>query len=476
VPIGWEENVPLSNWVSKQVRTLVVQASAIRLGKPCSMLIFLDSQRQEYKLLQKGKATRLTEERIESLKRIGFVWEAKRGAPRQVIVSGDQQTSTAEALQSIPQEQERSPPSSTIDNTARNDSAHATTSTPSSESRRAVRAVRGMRPASPPTSASAPGPAPPSVPAASARVPPPPPPAAHHGSYYYGMEAPYHPTAFHPSRPEYYSPRHHQPYPHYASSFSPAYPPATASAPSSFFTYERYNPNMPSPLIPLHAPAWPRTGRVLTPLFPVDPQPPGSGYPVATAAPPPESTEYERSVADSGVVGYPNTSRGAFYHDRGMSSQEAAYLERARASRYPESGVASVEAEYHERAREPPEAGYSDMTSREPEYPGMGAATPRESGFHGRPNAPREAGYPDRGVAYGEVGYRERVTPREAAYHDRGGLSHEAAYDDRGRAPREAAYRDRAAARDVESQQTQQQTGEPGESVRQPPPPRRYHY
>jgi hypothetical protein len=238
---------------------------------------------------------------------------------------------------------------------------------------------------------------------------------------------------------------------------------------------------MPSPLIPLHAPAWPRTGRVLTPLYPVDPQPPGSGYPVATTVPPPEAADYERSAADSGVVGYPDTNRGAYYHDRGMALHEAAYLERTRASRYPESGAASLEAEYHERAREPPEAGYSDrgIASRDPGYPGMGATTLHETGFHGRPTAPREAGYPDRGAAYGEVGYRERATPRDAPYHDRGSISREASYHDRARAPREAGYRDRAAAQDMESQQTQQHTGAPGESVRLPPPPggrRRYHH
>ena len=56
VPIGWEDNVQLSNWVS--------------------------TQRQEYKLLQKGKSSRLTNDRIDLLNKVDFVWEAQRGGPR----------------------------------------------------------------------------------------------------------------------------------------------------------------------------------------------------------------------------------------------------------------------------------------------------------------------------------------------------------------------------------------------------------
>ena len=56
VPIGWEENSQLSNWVS--------------------------TQRQEYKLLRKGRSSRLTNDRIKLLDNIGFVWEAQRGGPR----------------------------------------------------------------------------------------------------------------------------------------------------------------------------------------------------------------------------------------------------------------------------------------------------------------------------------------------------------------------------------------------------------
>eukprot|EP00523_Entomoneis_sp_CCMP467_P019920 CAMPEP_0168863248 /NCGR_PEP_ID=MMETSP0727-20121128/18853_1 /TAXON_ID=265536 /ORGANISM="Amphiprora sp., Strain CCMP467" /LENGTH=395 /DNA_ID=CAMNT_0008918313 /DNA_START=85 /DNA_END=1268 /DNA_ORIENTATION=+ len=56
VPIGWEENVQLSNWVS--------------------------TQRQEYKLLQKGRSSRLTPQKIELLNKVDFIWEAQRGGPR----------------------------------------------------------------------------------------------------------------------------------------------------------------------------------------------------------------------------------------------------------------------------------------------------------------------------------------------------------------------------------------------------------
>jgi hypothetical protein len=50
---------------------------------------FSKPKRQEYKLMQKGKASRLTEARLQMLNSVGFVWEAKRGAPRQVITKND---------------------------------------------------------------------------------------------------------------------------------------------------------------------------------------------------------------------------------------------------------------------------------------------------------------------------------------------------------------------------------------------------
>ena len=40
------------------------------------------TQRQEYKLMQKGRTTRLTQDRIDLLNKVNFVWEAQRGGPR----------------------------------------------------------------------------------------------------------------------------------------------------------------------------------------------------------------------------------------------------------------------------------------------------------------------------------------------------------------------------------------------------------
>eukprot|EP00542_Grammatophora_oceanica_P020276 CAMPEP_0194034854 /NCGR_PEP_ID=MMETSP0009_2-20130614/7302_1 /TAXON_ID=210454 /ORGANISM="Grammatophora oceanica, Strain CCMP 410" /LENGTH=546 /DNA_ID=CAMNT_0038675957 /DNA_START=139 /DNA_END=1780 /DNA_ORIENTATION=+ len=57
VPIGYKDNTKLGNWVS--------------------------TQRQERRLLRLGrKSTRLTQERIEMLDKIGFIWEAQRGGAR----------------------------------------------------------------------------------------------------------------------------------------------------------------------------------------------------------------------------------------------------------------------------------------------------------------------------------------------------------------------------------------------------------
>ena len=53
VPMGYKNNVQLSNWVS--------------------------TQRQEYKLYRGGKPSRLTTTRVQTLNSIGFVWEAHHG-------------------------------------------------------------------------------------------------------------------------------------------------------------------------------------------------------------------------------------------------------------------------------------------------------------------------------------------------------------------------------------------------------------
>ncbi|CAB9511185.1 helicase [Seminavis robusta] len=59
VPMGWSENPSLSNWVS--------------------------AQRQDYKLFQKGRPSRLNQHKINLLSRVGFVWEAQRGGRRRKL-------------------------------------------------------------------------------------------------------------------------------------------------------------------------------------------------------------------------------------------------------------------------------------------------------------------------------------------------------------------------------------------------------
>ncbi|GKY98439.1 hypothetical protein MPSEU_000801400 [Mayamaea pseudoterrestris] len=79
VPIGWKENVPLSNWIS--------------------------TQRQEYKLKLKGRNSRLTQERIDLLNKVDFVWEAQRGGPRRqerATVSVPAQAHPAQARNKTP--------------------------------------------------------------------------------------------------------------------------------------------------------------------------------------------------------------------------------------------------------------------------------------------------------------------------------------------------------------------------------------
>lgn len=68
VPIGFEDNVQLANWTS--------------------------TQRQEYKNLLKGKASRLNKQRIKLLESIGFVWELQRGGRRRRVTVTQGATST----------------------------------------------------------------------------------------------------------------------------------------------------------------------------------------------------------------------------------------------------------------------------------------------------------------------------------------------------------------------------------------------
>lgn len=56
IPVGYEGNPQLANWVS--------------------------TQRQEWKSFSSNKPSRLTEERVALLNKVGFVWEAHRGGAR----------------------------------------------------------------------------------------------------------------------------------------------------------------------------------------------------------------------------------------------------------------------------------------------------------------------------------------------------------------------------------------------------------
>lgn len=245
VPIGWEENVPLSNWVSKQ--------------------------RQEYKLLQKGKASRLTQERINKLDEIGFVWEAKRGAPRQVILTTDRPVSSSALQPSSPEKLRRTSSSSSHASAPRSIDHEYGSAEPLSPQRN----LRGMGPASPPSTSSAPGPNPPSLPSATL-----PAPIAPKIGFSTSAEASYHGS---------YQPRAHEYYSHHPSS-QPFYPPPPYSppyphAPPSYrpHPHESFSSQMGPPPPPLPPAGWPRTGRVLTPLYPME-HTPIPGYLVSSSS------------------------------------------------------------------------------------------------------------------------------------------------------------------------------------------------
>ena len=63
VPINWDEDVQLANWVS--------------------------TQRQEYQNLLKGRTTRLDERRMRMLNGIGFAWQLQRGGRKRHLQPKD---------------------------------------------------------------------------------------------------------------------------------------------------------------------------------------------------------------------------------------------------------------------------------------------------------------------------------------------------------------------------------------------------
>ena len=65
VPINWEENIQLANWVS--------------------------TQRQEYQNMLKGRTTRLDEKRIRLLDGVGFSWQLPRGGRKRHLQPANQE-------------------------------------------------------------------------------------------------------------------------------------------------------------------------------------------------------------------------------------------------------------------------------------------------------------------------------------------------------------------------------------------------
>lgn len=81
VPIGYKQNPQLSNWVS--------------------------TQRQEYKLLLGGRSSRISQERIDKLNEIGFVWEAHRGGKSKQYKKRARAADTTNITRNKPRSSER---------------------------------------------------------------------------------------------------------------------------------------------------------------------------------------------------------------------------------------------------------------------------------------------------------------------------------------------------------------------------------
>jgi hypothetical protein len=80
--IKCQENIKLSNWVSTQVSDDAGHFLP-RCREVNSIFYHYSSiKRQEYKLIQSGRQSRLSEAKISLLDDIDFIWEAQRGGPR----------------------------------------------------------------------------------------------------------------------------------------------------------------------------------------------------------------------------------------------------------------------------------------------------------------------------------------------------------------------------------------------------------
>jgi hypothetical protein len=82
VPIGWKVRLRFGNSVNKFIRSFTDSLPFFSYQENVQLSNWVSTQRQEYKLMLKGRNTRLTPDRILLLNKVQFVWEAQRGGPR----------------------------------------------------------------------------------------------------------------------------------------------------------------------------------------------------------------------------------------------------------------------------------------------------------------------------------------------------------------------------------------------------------
>jgi len=279
--------------------------------------------------MQKGKPSRLTTERIDKLNRLGFVWEAKRGAPRQIVASDDKDRATPTdgpsdeqekpSSGALPADQGTTPPNSQTrhgSQDARASTSAAATLSPHS---------RGMGPVSPRGSASTSPRNIQSLPPVAAAAPT----AARAGGFPFDTDpprpiheaAPYFPPHQSPLRSYFYPPpATYSPAAQFPPMFPPPYfPPPAAGIAQPYEATGRTSPSRPSAQMPWW-PMAPPTGRVLTPLFPHVEFPPGVGrsYPEGARQ---DTREHHRPSA---MTAYGSSSGGRQADPRQDSSRTTA--------------------------------------------------------------------------------------------------------------------------------------------------------
>ena len=238
---------------------------------------------------------------------IGFVWEAKRGAPRQVVMSGEAvapaPSSASKSSKELNQKTSATP---------QGQAASSPTTSPTSN----VSPSRGMGPVSPTTSASSASYVQGRHPVPVARLPP------VRTGLPYREDARYPSGGYPPNRQDaYYPPLPAQSL--YPGAFHPSYPPPPIAS-ASWPPESGHSP--PHPGYSHAEVTWqmPRTGRILTPLYPMEPPPPPSRYPMAV---PPEARYYDNRdpVHDTsgGPVGgayYPHSPHQEYHVTEGRTS------------------------------------------------------------------------------------------------------------------------------------------------------------